>query len=377
MPRRRNEPNTSEPNTRVEAPAIPVDEVLAGLLEYKPKSGQKLWPWLVGPTGSGKTTRVHEYARRRGLPVIAVHLHSMLTEEILGIPEIRDNRTIWTLPDWATDRPAIIFFDEVDKAPMERLGVVMTTLAELRVRNRPLHPDTLMILASQPVDPGWVEDETGAAIRARTVPLAVSYDWQRLEQMFPPINLGFLPADVPQIPALPKPSARQVEYCLGVLYGPFSEEHAKLITHSVLGTTWAERLLQQMEQVINPENVVKGLLQRPERTKTMPTAVLSKIMDKVLIHGNGQLLHDTFVRVIAESSPDAAQEAIKQMLSRARDAVLAAGGEMQFLQGEPDFDQDKWLNLVNSIAAELGSRWSGQPIQPRKLKSASTQEGHP
>lgn len=165
---------------------------------YNPRV-QTLVPVLVGKTGSGKTSVVHELGEVLGLPVRTILLHSMLAEEVLGIPRVIDGKTEWSIPGWI-DGKAIYFFDELDKVRPEEIGAILTLFANNKVRDVKLPDGSIIIAAMQPLHSGAWQDETGEAIRARCAFFPFPRRWEYFEQtMGIKIPLSSPPIEPPYI----------------------------------------------------------------------------------------------------------------------------------------------------------------------------------
>jgi len=115
--------------------------------------------WLIGETGVGKTARVRNFAEQHGRHLEVLLLQSMLPEDILGIPRVvrRDNElvTVWSKPEWLQrieQRPSVLLLDEVDKPRDEVRAAVLTMLQDYRVGAWRIPEDTIIILASQPIE---------------------------------------------------------------------------------------------------------------------------------------------------------------------------------------------------------------------------------
>lgn len=194
---------------------------------------------LLGPTGVGKTARVRDFAAEAGLPLVHLDLHG-LPEDILGLPRVVRGRTEYSRPEWlVTDRPVVLFLDELDKCRQEVLDVTLTLLAEGRVRDISMHPATIIIAAMQPVDPTeFLATQTGMAVANRLWFVPLTYDRERLARVTGVSRLTELPTPpLPTPPVLPVPTDKAVEWALrmyvrhglDVFRGAFSPEWAAFL----------------------------------------------------------------------------------------------------------------------------------------------------
>lgn len=345
-----------------------VDSILNTLLDFSPADGQRLWPWLVGPTGSGKTTRVRQWAESRGLPVFTLLLRSMLPEEILGIPQVTEGVTKWSLPEWAAplvDKPGVLFLDELDKARPECLAAILTLLAELRVRDIRLHPGTLVIAASQPVADWDVEDETYRALRARLVPIPVSYDWEFLNHKYG-WDLSQFPSNEPTAPAaLEIPSMRQVQFCIELILWR-DDDVTRRIVSLVIGDAWAARLLRGVR--VSPESIARGLAARSGDVYDIPPHVLIDALPHILIHGTPEILSDALVRIFATCSPDDCERALARMYDTLRPQVEAAGVEgFPIFRAAPDATVADWERELDRAVRQIAHCWGA--TLPEELRA--------
>lgn len=207
-----------------------IQHQLEAILGFNPSEPtQRLWPALIGPTGSGKTTHAREYAAKHDYNYICVLPGTGLPEDILGLPVVRDEKgvvtryTQRTMPDWAraavTTR-SIIHIDEIDKARPDSIACLLTLLASREVHGVALHPETIILVSGQPVPSWWLDDESGRALTARLSWIRIGYDHGFIERRHRR-NVSWLPTvEECEAPTLPVPSVRQVDW----LYG-FAKKH--------------------------------------------------------------------------------------------------------------------------------------------------------
>lgn len=282
-------------------------------------SGPYLWPALIGPTGSGKTSVVRELAQEMGLEVRTLLLGTMLPEDVLGLPRVIDGATRWTLPEWAVglaERPAIVFLDEIDKARPDVAATVLTLLAERRIRDTILHPGVLFVAAGQPVWDGWLGDETNRALSARLVWLPVGYDWGFVEAKhgLRAGALGFLPkGKAPRPPVLPEPSARQVDWALGFLRETrLEEEELMAVLRGVMPPEHAEALYRAWKDAaaLRVEDVAASL--EPEDIWGIPFERLAELMGPLMTHGKLETWCEAVVKLWGDAPPEVCSAALEK-----------------------------------------------------------------
>lgn len=200
-----------------------------------------LWPCLVGPTGSGKTSRVIEWAKSLDVPLVHLLLHHHFPEELAGYPRV-SGKVMKFIPteyiETARKQPSILFLDELDKPHPDNRKVILTLLTHKRIGFYELHPETVIVAAMQPVGPEFVADEDGKAIAARFVFLPVNPDFGRLEEKYF-VDLSYFKEagekDIP-LPVCPVVSARVIEYLLRFCfhYSDLSADERSLLLSGTL-----------------------------------------------------------------------------------------------------------------------------------------------
>lgn len=110
---------------------------------------------LIGAPGIGKTSIVNALGEKLGLPVESLILSQCDQSDVGGIPvPVGDH--LARLPvgpiKRASERPSVLFLDEFGNAPGSLKGAALTLLQERYAGDTKLHPDTRIILASNPID---------------------------------------------------------------------------------------------------------------------------------------------------------------------------------------------------------------------------------
>ncbi len=237
-------------------------ETIQKVIEHNlslPTDQAMLWPALVAPTGAGKTWSVRALAKKMGLKVVPLLLATMMPEDIGGLPKIRGDVIHWALPDWVKGRPVLLFLDEFDKARPESYSAILTLLAERRLRDHPLPEGSAIVLGMQPVNPSeFLSDETGRALAARIVWQATGYDWPWAEKMFSLNGLTELMPDseIPEMPILPRPSIRQVDWCSGFVRAHIAEDTLnEAVLKGIIPVQFIKPLIEIIQTDINKLSV--------------------------------------------------------------------------------------------------------------------------
>lgn len=105
-----------------------IAEVLGSLLEER-------WPAFVwGPPGAGKSSVVRQVAEARGMELIDIRAPLLDPTDLRGIPAVVDGAARWLPPSFlpVTDKPGVLFFDELNAAP----PLVQASLYQLTLDRR-------------------------------------------------------------------------------------------------------------------------------------------------------------------------------------------------------------------------------------------------
>lgn len=90
---------------------------------------------LVGPPGVGKTVAITSAARAAGLPCHTLLGTQLVPEDILGVPRIEDDRTVFCPPRVLlpkTGAPFLLFLDELTSAAPEVQKALYSIMLEPR-----------------------------------------------------------------------------------------------------------------------------------------------------------------------------------------------------------------------------------------------------
>jgi len=238
------------------------------------KSCQTITPCLIGGTGVGKTSMVKQIGEKLGLDVEVILLHSMLSEEVLGLPRVFEKdgniTTNWTLPGWFdAQKPKLYFFDELDKVKDEELGAILTLLADKTIRGVRLPEGSVIVLAMQPIDiEAWESTETGRALIARLNFIATNGEAIDYLSNKYKIDLSWFPKPSKiKIPRLEIPAPRQVEYCINLfnLLSTSQQQYFKDLVSGIISEQYVEPLVESImkQWKLNPENFIRVLKEEP------------------------------------------------------------------------------------------------------------------
>ncbi len=322
---------------------------------------QSLVPTLIGPSGVGKTSIVKEIGQRLDLPVVRVLLHSMLQEEVLGLPRVIDNKTVWSIPDWVQDDPAIYFFDELDKVSQEELGVVLTLFAEKRVRNKELHPDSVVISAMQPIASDSWSDETGVALRARCAFFPISSDvgWQYIRQT-ENVDLPFKNEEI-WLPIIESPIPRLCDFAVQLLKRKGEEFLLNFLPKHI-----ADIIKKQYESanlhIIDPNLWAKTIQKKPELLDKCDPYVILNNIGYLFEHCDAPIFFKAWKDALFKTSKDEWEASLQKLYEQTRSlalnkqAPLTILGNSSFSEFVKEFDE-----FLADIASFLESK------NPKKL----------
>lgn len=342
--------------------------LVEAVLEFNRERAQGpwIWPCLIGPTGTGKTSRARSLAEAKGLRCRTLLLHSMQEDEVLGLPRVPRGRelvTRWTLPEWAAGQgPALVLLDELDKPRPEVRSLVLTLLAEKRIRDHILE-GSAFIGCMQPVESDlWLADETGKALSARLVFIRVGQEesWLHLAGKTG-VDLSFLPVEPKcQAPILPAPSPRQVEWAIGfVRSGLLEGEALQELLEGMMPAHIAEALIEACRHDVAGSlsiQEIEGLIRRRGasfiRSLSVPEVI--QIADSIWAVGDLECMKESFRKVWLTRSPEeirAFHEALYDgLMNRAREA----GGEVEIVPGA---SEDQVLEALEEVVAEVAREW--------------------
>lgn len=150
------------------------------ILETAKRSNENVL--IEGVHGIGKSLRVKEYAKKNNLHLEILYLSHQEVGDLIGIPTISNNTTIWTKPSWLTrmeeankkGQECILFLDELNRAQRDVRQTALQITLEKRLHDHILPSideiETLVIAAINPEDDKKIDyqvDELDAALKDR------------------------------------------------------------------------------------------------------------------------------------------------------------------------------------------------------------------
>lgn len=136
-------------------------------------------PILLGPVGTGKTSIGRHIAGELGYAMVKINCgESADPTEVSGLPvpwRIKEEAGKPPYMEWvlnqsmheACERPVLLFFDDIDKAQPLVEGALLGIFGERRVRDRMLHPETVIIAAGNRVENDVLARRLSESLRTR------------------------------------------------------------------------------------------------------------------------------------------------------------------------------------------------------------------
>jgi hypothetical protein len=113
---------------------------------------------IKGDAGIGKSQIVQQVGRELGCNVIDLRLAQMEPGDLIGLPRTdpETQKTVWYAPEWwpAKGQKTIVFFDELNRAPVDVRQAVFQVLTEYKMHTHVLPEDTYLVAAINPDDGG-------------------------------------------------------------------------------------------------------------------------------------------------------------------------------------------------------------------------------
>ncbi|MCX4237471.1 ATP-binding protein [Streptomyces sp. NPDC020707] len=116
-----------------------VPELLLGLATVRPV-------FLWGAPGIGKSSLVREFAESLGLECVSLLGTQLAPEDLIGVPQIRDGRSVFCPPEAiARDEPYCLFLDELNAATPDVQKAFYSLILDRRIGNYELPKGSIVI----------------------------------------------------------------------------------------------------------------------------------------------------------------------------------------------------------------------------------------
>ena len=156
-------------------------------------------PFLLAPVGTGKSAMADYLSKEKfGIPLAKINLgENSSGVEVTGLPDLMNPGRFVDLEDedvrftrWSMNEiiehaiqyPTFLFIDDADKGPRPLQAALLALTCDRTIRDRPLHPETLVMLAGNRVGDDIHAHEISESLLTRTTPLVLDYtidDFQR------------------------------------------------------------------------------------------------------------------------------------------------------------------------------------------------------
>ena len=102
--------------------------------------------FIWGPPGIGKSSIVEQFARQVGLPCVSLLGSQLAPEDIIGVPQIVNGRSVFCPPKMiARDEPYCLFLDELNACSQEVQKAFYSLILERRVGEYHLPPGSMVV----------------------------------------------------------------------------------------------------------------------------------------------------------------------------------------------------------------------------------------
>ncbi|WP_017627254.1 ATP-binding protein [Nocardiopsis chromatogenes] len=116
-----------------------VPELLLGLATVRPV-------FLWGAPGIGKSSLVRSFAESLGLECVSLLGTQLAPEDLIGVPQIRDGRSVFCPPEAiARDEPYCLFLDELNAATPDVQKAFYSLILDRRIGGYELPPGSIVI----------------------------------------------------------------------------------------------------------------------------------------------------------------------------------------------------------------------------------------
>lgn len=184
-----NAPATAKVNTSVsqsctvgQLPELIEDAVTAGLV-----------PFIKSSPGVGKSSVVHQFAKKHNLKVIDHRMSTSTPEDLTGLPEFYTNEQgerrsrfvpfgdLFPLENDPVPEGYdgwVIFLDEFNSAMRETIAASYKLILDRQVGQYNLHEKVAIILAGNLMDDKAIVNDIGTAAQSRVIHLNVETNWE-------------------------------------------------------------------------------------------------------------------------------------------------------------------------------------------------------
>jgi MoxR-like ATPase len=116
-----------------------VPELLLGLATVRPV-------FLWGAPGIGKSSLVREFAESLGLECVSLLGTQLAPEDLIGVPQIRDGRSVFCPPEAiARDEPYCLFLDELNAATPDVQKAFYSLILDRRIGSYELPKGSIVL----------------------------------------------------------------------------------------------------------------------------------------------------------------------------------------------------------------------------------------
>lgn len=163
------------PTAEARYPLIPLGPRLEAVLEVAYRARRSVL--LEGPTGIGKSEIVRHVADRLGIATIVLDLSLLEPPDLVGLPRIEKERTVYALPRVLPESGAgILMLEELNRAERYIQQPALQLLTARRLHEYQLPPDWVCFAAVNPETGDYQVTTLDRALRARFLELGVRAD---------------------------------------------------------------------------------------------------------------------------------------------------------------------------------------------------------
>lgn len=141
--------------------------------------------YLEGIAGIGKTEVVRQVAEKVKVPCKVVCLAAMEAADFSGLPMVdpKTGETKYARPNWLPDGPAVIFFDEPNRAAADTLQPMLTLIQDRHINGHQVHKDSMFVFAGNPPNSEYNVQDLDPAMKERVSIIKVEPDYTALTSL--------------------------------------------------------------------------------------------------------------------------------------------------------------------------------------------------